>query len=1072
MNEQKAAPNDPQVLLRTKDFLVSRTQKTLNAPPFLALAIELGHLPDTRIALQALVKTGFTPQKLLQKFPNVTAWAICASLLENYGQGTQEIWPLIGRLFGKDPSLAARTEIVDSFKSVCRKIGLVTDGFDRNVDVFLIHVGVARGQLGHVAKAFLQQEAANGLPSSDDVVQLNRWEDDAVLTFLPVGVHVPERPILHDETAWMAALFLKWRADPSDLKKQSTFAAEFADTLERIEKDVGSTTLLASQPSPRLIWLDGRPQLQVPAGAGRLQINIGSQPLRLKRGQTWPLPNPLPTALTWIADGEQRHLPLYDASFVIFEPEDGRLLVPRKGTNEWIVQTSVALVTSTREFTVDGVPADLFGPDLYVAQVNLRKNPAELRSSNHNVLLRGSKRTRISIEGRPIAVQSGRAGSLWSGDAAIVLEAALYTDRRVTIQVECGDQSERVLCQLDENDIGRLSVANILKSLGLDQTGDPIRIVLTMLREADGQLIETRIRREIIVWPTYAGLDGVTFLCANPPSNFVEASSKYVLHDASGNLCLDRRGGYDKALMGFEIGSETRQFLVDWPDISMVLERTNGTREPLMLGSAIILGPDDWHSSLVVRSPDRRATLTIAGRQLERPFANTGSWAIPLRQLHQTHDNQIFLLNGAARTLLARIETVAAPNELVVNHRADGVTARISAPFSIGGLLLVAEDEDGEVVSSEFSYDHFPTDMSAETIATAKKTADDSVTILLKNSRSSEKLRLFDISLREVGRRTWTRLSTNRGDRITLAVPASEPADPSVDAMARIDAWMSQCFAAECWDGGLNRLLTSRWAEVVRAIDHQAGGRAAVLSLAHAEEGDFNWLPMKHLVEIVPELHSSEAFEYSALKAIDSQIGRALSGLSSIGRGQIRQNPSIDPRAFLGFKNARSADRLGEELSGFSALRLISVLQMLGVSRAFWDGRIVLGPEHRQAAMSGLIERCEDFRLFSEDAAEGPMSLRSARLNKLMQGVIKDGPSIPKGPEHDEQDYLLWIDQTLMAYAKAARRRKVADFFDTAAQATGFSMAETKRLFGELLRLGPELLTFHLLCQELEKLRS
>lgn len=1072
MSEQKAAPIDPQVLLRTKDFLVSRTQKTLNAPPFLALAIELGHLPDTRSALQALVKTGFTPQKLLQKFPNVTAWAICASLLENYGKGTQEIWPLIGRLFGKDPSLPARTEIVASFKSVCRKIGLVTDGFDRNVDVFLIHVGVARGQLGHVAKAFLQQEAANGLPSSDDVVQLNRWEDDAVLTFLPVGVHVPERPILHDETAWMAALFLKWRVNPTELREQSTFAAEFADTLEKIEKDVGSTSLLASQPSPRLIWLDGRPQLQVPAGAGRLQVNIGSQTLRLRRGQTWPLLNPIPPDLIWVADGESRHLPLYNAAFVIFEPEDGRQLVPRKGTNEWIVQTSVATVTSTREFTVDGVPADLFGPNLYVAQVSLRENPAELRSPNQSVLLRGSKRTRISIEGRPIAVQSGRAGSLWSGDADIVLEAALYTDRRVTIKVECGDQSERVHCQLDENDIGRLSVANILKSLGLDQTGDPIRIVLTMLREADGQLIETRIRREIFVWPTYAGLDGVTFLCANPPSNFVEASSKYVLHDASGNLCLDRRGGYDKALIGFEIDSETRQFLVDWPEISMVLERTNGTREPLMLGSAIILGPDDWNSSLVVRSPDRRATLTIAGRALERPFANTGSWAIPLRQLHQAHDNHIYLLNGAARTLLARIETVAAPKELTINHRADGVTARICAPFSIGGVLLVAEDEDGEVVSSEFSYDHFPTDMHAEPKISAKKSADDSVTILLKNSRSSKKLRLFDISLREVGRRTWTRLSTNRGDRITLAVPASEPSDPSVDAMTRVDAWMSQCFAAECWDGGLNRLLTSRWAEVVRAIDHHAGGRAAVLSLAHAEEGDFNWLPMKHVVEIVPELHSAEAFEYSSLKAIDSQIGRALSVLSSIGRGQIRQNPSIDTRAFLGFKNTRSADRLGEELSGFSTLRLISVLQMLGVSRAFWDGRTVLGPEHRQAAMTGLIERCEDFQLFTGDAAEGPMSLRSARLNQLMQGVIKNSTSIPKGPEHDEQDYLLWIDQTLMAYARAARRRKVPEFFDTVAQATGFSLAETKRLFGELLRLAPELLTFHLLCQELERLRT
>ena len=1072
MIDDPKAPMDPQVLLRTKDFLVSRTQKTLNAPPFLALALELSHLADTQNALQALVRVGFTPQKLLQKFPNVTAWAICATLLENYGKGTQEIWPLIGRLFGKEASLPARTEIVDSFKSVCRKIGLVTDGFDRNVDVFLIHVGVARGQLGHVAKAFLQQEAANGLPSSDDVVQLNRWEDDAVLTFLPMGVNVPERPILHDETAWMAALFLKWRVNPAELREQSTFASKFADTLDKIEKDVGRSNLLASQPAPRLVWLDDRPQLQVPAGAGRLQVNIGAQNLRLKRGQTWPLPNPLPSELNWVADGENRHLPLYNASFVIFEPEDGRQLVPRKGANEWIVQTSVATVTSTQEFKVDGVPADLFGPDLYVAQVSLRKSPVELRSSKQSLVLRGSKRTRISIEGSPIAIQSGRSGSLWSGDANIVLEAALYTDRLVKLKAECGNRSELIQCKLDENDIGRMSLNNILESLNLDQTGNPLRIVLTMLRDTDGQFIETRIRREIFVWPTYAGLDGVTFLCAMPPSNFVEASSKHVLHDASGNLCLDRRGGYDKALVGFDIDSETRQFLVDWPEISMVLEKTNGTQEPLMLGRAIVLGADDWNGSLVVRSPNRRATLTIAGRPLERPFANTGSWTIPLRQLYRAHDNHIYLLNGTARTLLAVIETVAAPKELAVNHHADGVTARICVPFSIGGVLLVSEDEDGEVVSSEFSYDHFPTDMSADPKVSAKKSGDDSVTILLKNSRTSEKLQLFDISLRELGRRTWTRLSTNRGDRITLAVPASEPSDPSVDAMTRVDAWMSQCFAAECWDGGLNRLLTSRWAEVVRAIDHQAGGRAAVLGLAHAEEGDFNWLPMKHVVEIVPELHSAEALEYSALGSIDSQIGRSLSSLSTIGRGHLRQNPNINTFAFAGFKNFHSANTSGAELSGFSTLRLITVLQTLGVTRAFWDGRTVLGPEHRQAAMTGLVERCEDFRVFSEDALEGPMSLRSARLNQLMQGVIKNGLTIPKGPEHNEQDYLLWIDQTLMAYAEAARRRKVSELFDTIAQTTGFSLAETKRLFGELLRLAPELLTFHLLCQELERLRS
>ena len=34
--------------------------------------------------------------------------------------------------------------------------------------------------------------------------------------------------------------------------------------------------------------------------------------------------------------------------------------------------------------------------------------------------------------------------------------------------------------------------------------------------------------------------------------------------------------------------------------------------------------------------------------------------------------------------------------------------------------------------------------------------------------------------------------------------------------------------------------------------------------------------------------------------------------------------------------------------------------------------------------------------IVSQDAAEGPMSLRSAHLNRLMQGVVQDGPNIPK----------------------------------------------------------------------------
>ena len=201
-----------------------------------------------------------------------------------------------------------------------------------------------------------------------------------------------------------------------------------------------------------------------------------------------------------------------------------------------------------------------------------------------------------------------------------------------------------------------------------------------------------------------------------------------------------------------------------------------------------------------------------------------------------------------------------------MNHRADVVTAKICAVFPIGGVLISAEDEGGEVFTDEFSFDHFPTDFSADPRISVKKTADEEIEILLRNSRISEQMRLFDISLREVGSRIWNRLSTNRGDRIALALPASENVDPTVEVVSRIDDWMSNCFAAECWENGLSQILTDRWSELIRAVDQQEGGRAAILRLAHAEETFTDWLPMKHVVEVIPELHSAEAIEFSSLE--------------------------------------------------------------------------------------------------------------------------------------------------------------------------------------------------------------
>jgi hypothetical protein len=1071
MRNVKTDANNPQTTLRTKDFLVSRALMSSKASPFLALSLELTHLPETRGAIQALGQLGYTPQKLLQKFPNATAWAICASLLESYGQKSHEVWPVISRLFGKAPTVPARTEIANAFKSVCRKVGLVTDGLERNVDIFLIHVGVARSQLGHVAKAFLMQESAHGLPTADDVVQLNRWEDDAVISYLPLGVNVPERPILHDETAWMAAQYLQWRSDSFVLSQQGAFSADFASALDLAAKNI-NTSGTAAQPAPRLIWLDGRPQVQIPPGSGRLTVNVGMQSLRLRRGQTWPLPSPLPSEMAWLVDDEPCRLDLYDTPFVIFENEDGRQLVPRKGSQDWTVQTSAAIVTSAEPFEVDGLQAEIFGPTLYAASVNLRKQPVELRSASEYLKLRGSKRTRLTVEGEPIAKQINRPGNLWARDAAIFVEAALYSDQSITLKLEYAGVSALIECKLDADDVGHIPIELALSKLSIDRSIGPLRLLVTMMRSADGKLVETRIRREIFVWPDYIGMNGVALESGCAPTNFLQHDSSHILRDDFGKLCLDRAGGFDKAQIAFDIDGEIRLFQIDWPELSMVLERSNGTREHLKPGSAIIVGSRDWQSSLVVRSPNRNATLTIAGNNLTHPFAQTGSWAIPLRQLRNKTNNQIFLRRNTAKILLASIESTASPENIVVNHRSDGATARISVAFPIGGVLVSAERENGDVVLSETSFDHIPTDSPPVAAVRATKEAEKTTFISMRNTDDHDGLAIASVSLREIGSPNWIRLASNRGDRIALAIRGRALHPSTVDRLTCLDVWMAQCFAPECWDGGLGEILAQRWRQAIQDVDRQAGGRAAILQLVHKEETMANWLPMKHILEILPDLHSANATDFVALGTSTARDAKALSKLNDLSNGQLRNRPYIAPEAFAGFSNFHAASKGGEELSGFSGLKLIKILQVSPASRNFWDGKIILGPEHRVAALSNLLERCEDFRLFFEDASDGPMSLRSARLNQVMQSVIKSRVTdVQEGPEHKGHPVLHWIDQTLMAYAKAARTGTTSDFFEKAAMWTGLTDTQIAAAFGELLRLGPELFSFHLLCHELERLR-
>ncbi len=191
--------------------MISGHRQEAGAPPFIGL-IPLDEAARERAIERTRQFLDGRPDRLkglFRQFPNLAAWLVTHSLSEGYGDANRAVYRhIVDTLRLPLDTQQQRKVLFSSFCSVCDRFGLPTRGFDRDIDVYLLHAGVSQAQLPHLIDAFLRQEAAFGPPPVETTVLLNRWEDDA-LYFLPPAVNVLRRAILWDETAWHAALFAR-----------------------------------------------------------------------------------------------------------------------------------------------------------------------------------------------------------------------------------------------------------------------------------------------------------------------------------------------------------------------------------------------------------------------------------------------------------------------------------------------------------------------------------------------------------------------------------------------------------------------------------------------------------------------------------------------------------------------------------------------------------------------------------------------------------------------------------------------------------------------------------------------
>jgi len=1055
-----------------------RSQLRADASPFLGLALDPDKLPEARDAFRAL--SGWKLDILVKTYGYAVSWAICATLSEHYGEeGNAKVWPLVEDLFGRPISLPNDRRLVyQAFLIACRKLGLASDGFERSVQAFQVHAGVSRLQLHHLAKVFIAQERSIGLPDQDDIVLLNRWEDDA-LHFLDAGIHVLQRPILMDHSAWMASAYVDWRRNQNALFEKSGYLSCFGKLLRR-EFDGSGGAAARIAPVPRLVWEDGRPQLSIPGQSQRFKLFIDGQLHRVRAGRLWPVPFPLPIDVSWEGDRPGRVRLFQTADFAVFDSNTGRQVDITSRVVEDETQLSgvvaTAIVASKKRFTVDGVSSRETAPDLYSSHVDLRSGKVVLAQVSKSWTLSGVRRPQISIHGRPIAKGIG-GPSLWGPDSEVEFDfgsselLAGHIDgkqRPAFIRIERYSHESDMQVEADGRGIAKVSLVELAIAAELTPDADPEALSLTLLRTNANttERLLTRFKRKLIVWPGFQALEGVLIKSEKPPCNFIDVEAKHIVRDDEGFLCFERGGGYVEGRVAFGINGQVNHFSIRAKLLQGVLERVDGTVTPWKLGGVITKGSTTNSDALVLTSPDEHASLKIGSRIIADPFRDGPTYAIPVATLDG--GDIVHVSAAGAPTLIATVMSASMPSDVAVRTWVGRCRISLEMPFDVGGVIVEFETESGELDRCEVSFDHFPAAQRGRSWLLNAR-ADRRKVLIEVDGTPLAGLSLISVKTRALGQESWAQLSNPRDDSYAFPIVGGVTPEPRASALSRLETWLSRCYAPEVWDGGLGKALQFRWSTLIHEVRCLPGGieRLLLLSLRDDEP---DWLPMLHVIQEVPTLFAAPSIKFHAFSNSNG-VDRILRIISDAASRRLREL-DINPMAMLAFPNARRADMAGEKLRNFRPKSLPVIFSTLAEKPSEWLGKDALGPDHARTGLILLRDRIETYELLGAGEAEARMSLRSANLNRA--AVALGDPALSSlclSTEDEDDASVLLIERALAAFAVRSRQgpEAVEAMIERASATIGISKRDILASLGEMIRLGREIFMFHLVATEIEK---
>lgn len=1092
---------------RAADFLIRRRRQQAGAPPFIGL-IPLDDAARERAILRTHQFLRGQPERLealFRQFPNLATWLVTQSLSEGYGDTSLAVYPHISATLGipLDNQLQ-RNGLFKAFCNACDRFGLPTRGFDRAVDVYLLHAGVSQAQLPHLIDAFLRQEAAFGPAPVETTMLLNHWEDDA-LYFLPPMVSVLRRAILWDETAWHATLFARIRQDPEAFVPAIEFEKHFKQIFEqRLKETRSSRGRGESQPlaaKPRLFWQSGGLVLRLPRSEGRIHLWLDNapRPLRLRGGEDWTLPQPWPCQIRWEIAGQADQFTFLDhQECAVFDRITGHYLRKiAQGSADMELDATDIVILSRMPFSIAGEPALAAETDSYVGFAVLGPRPVALSLDGVATGLRARPRRRLSLAGAEIA--TGPHGMLHGCSARLRIETGLGHSETRVIRVTLGTQQALINAVISDDGFGDIGIEEILarfaEAAASDVASDPGRLRVEMMAPGavDGSLHSSGIELSSWIWSGFCSTDGIVFRSEHPVRNLVEDECLHVSRDNRGHLCLDVRGGYSVARAVFDIAGVHVPFDLPWPDVTVTRRRADGSLAVLPSGTRLSIGEDDRFDTITIRCPDEKARLIIRGKSEEHPFFGGLTRNLAVRDLlNPASDERVLLQRGnGSEVLLFELVAALAPQEISLLAGRNAIRLQLRFGELVDAIAVEVEDENGAIILAEAALRHRPVATRRPDWFHAQVSTSDahSLEATLDTGWLDDGPRLARVLIRPDGSDGWRPLRNSRGDSfaVALAKPFSSHFVPDAEVQHRFETlnrWLSDCYAAACWPA-LQRILVPRWQELGQRLRQLRGGDGAMMRAAclpppdHAATG---WVPILHPLQFAPDLYAAAPQAFASLAvAIDPGVAE-MAALATLNTTRLRELSHFHPTVYLAFSNLLAARDKGVRLEGFEPERFFTNLPLVDDDPAagwFWRGTPLLGPNHWRAAHLRLVEQFDAAGLFIGDTAEeGLNSRRQEALQRLMQAAWillpeKLRPPVPhRSLEAEEPAQIdLWGSALLCGFARASRFDEVSNYVDALSVRSDMPPAQVLTSIAFMLRLAPELFAFHLLLWQIARER-